>query len=86
LFGGCRVVGNDARSLGEDQDKKGEKKPSYNELSKRLTQIKKTKNKEWLTSVFSIPLQQSLKDLDQAYSHFFNSGKGKRKGQKNKPI
>jgi putative transposase len=85
LFGCCRVVWNDALAFCQEQYKKGEKKPSYNELSKMLTQTKKTKKKAWLTSVSSIPLQQSLKDLDQAYSNFFNACKGKRKGQKIKP-
>ncbi|HBK96541.1 MAG TPA: transposase [Microcoleaceae bacterium UBA10368] len=82
LFGCCRVVWNDALAFCQEQYKKGEKKPSHNELSKMLTQAKKTEEKEWLTSVSSIPLQQILKDLDQAYSNFFNSCKGQRKGQK----
>ncbi len=51
----------------------GEKKPKYTELSKRLTQIKKTEEKVWLSEVFSIPLQQSLRDLETAYSNFFAS-------------
>jgi putative transposase len=54
-------------------------------LSKRLTQIKKTTEKVWLTEVSSIPLQQSLRDLETAYSNFFASCKGKRKGRKVKP-
>jgi putative transposase len=82
LFGCCRVVWNDALAYCLQQYKKGEKKPSYNELSKMLTKTKKTEEKEWLGEVSSVPLQQSLKDLDQAYSNFFNSCKGKRKGKK----
>jgi putative transposase len=82
LFGCCRVVWNDALAYCLQQYKKGEKKPSYNELSKMLTQTKKTEEKEWLGEVSSVPLQQSLKDLDQAYSNFFNSCKGKHKGKK----
>jgi putative transposase len=82
LFGCCRVVWNDALAFCQDQYKKGEKKPSYKELSRRLTQTKKTEEKEWLCEVSSVPLQQSLKDLDQAYSNLFNSCKGKRKGKK----
>jgi len=38
-----------------------------------------------LTEVSSIPLQQSLKDLETAYSNFFASCKGERKGKKVKP-
>ena len=85
LFGCCRVVWNDALAFCQDQYKKGEKKPSYNELSKMLTQAKKTEEKEWLTEVSSVPLQQSLRDLEQAYSNFFKSCKGQRKGRKIKP-
>ena len=54
-------------------------------MSKRLTQIKKTEEKNWLTEVSSIPLQQSLRDLETAYSNFFASCKGERKGNKVKP-
>jgi len=39
----------------------------------------------WLGDVSAIPLQQSLRDLDVAYSNFFNSCKGTRKGKKVKP-
>jgi putative transposase len=85
LFGCCRVVYNDALAHCKEEYLKGNKKPSSNELSKRLTELKKTEDKIWLTEVSAIPLQQSLRDLEQAYSNFFNSCKGKRKGQKVKP-
>jgi transposase len=35
-----------------------------------------------VVSVSSVPLQQSLRNLDAAYRNFFNSRNGKRKGQK----
>ncbi|WRH68341.1 MAG: RNA-guided endonuclease TnpB family protein [Planktothrix sp. GU0601_MAG3] len=82
LFGCCRVVFNDALAYCQDQYRAGNKKPSSNELSKRLTELKKTEEKEWLTEVSSVPLQQSLRDLEQAYSNFFKSCKGQRKGKK----
>ncbi|MGB7709143.1 MAG: RNA-guided endonuclease TnpB family protein [Microcoleus sp.] len=82
LFGCCRVVWNDALAFCQEQYIKGEKKPSYSDLCRILTQTKKTEEKEWLGEVSSVPLQQSLKHLDQAYSNFFNSCKGKRKGKK----
>jgi putative transposase len=47
-----------------------------------LTQSKKTDDRKWLADVSSVPLQQSLKQLDQAYRNFFDSVKGKRKGKK----
>ncbi|SKB12623.1 transposase [Planktothrix sp. PCC 11201] len=85
LFGCCRVVFNDALAYCQQEYQNGNKKPSSNELSKRLTELKKTEEKQWLTEVSSIPLQQSLRDLEQAYSNFFKSCKGQRKGKKVKP-
>ncbi|CAD5967425.1 RNA-guided endonuclease InsQ/TnpB family protein [Planktothrix agardhii] len=85
LFGCCRVVFNDALAYCQEQYRAGNKKPSSSELSKRLTELKKTEEKQWLTEVSSVPLQQSLRDLEQAYSSFFKSCKGQRKGKKVKP-
>jgi putative transposase len=85
LFGCVRVVFNDALFHGQEKYKQGEKKPKYTELSQRLTQLKKTEEKAWLANVSSIPLQQSLRDLKQAYSNFFKSCKGARKGRKINP-
>lgn len=85
LFGCCRVVFNDALAYCQEQYRLGNKKPSSNELSKRLTELKKTEEKIWLGEVSSIPLQQCLRDLEQAYSNFFKSCKGQRKGKKVKP-
>ena len=85
LFGCVRVVWNDTLAYCQELYRQGEKKPKYTELSKRLTQIKKTEEKKWLTEVSSVPLQQSLRDLETAYSNFFASCKGERKGKKVKP-
>jgi putative transposase len=82
LFGCCRVVYNEALSVCLETYRKGEKKPKDTELSKRLTEAKKTAEREWLGEVSSVPLQQSLRDLGTAYQNFFNSTKGKRKGKK----
>ncbi len=79
LFGCVRVVWNDALAL----CKQSEKLPSNGELQKLvLTQAKKTESREWLSSVASIALQQSVSDLGIAYKNFFDSLKGKRKGKK----
>ena len=43
---------------------------SYNNSSKVLTELKKQKT--WLKQVDAISLQQTLKDLDNAYQNFFN--------------
>jgi putative transposase len=85
LFGCVRVVWNNTLAYCQDLYRQGEKKPKYTDLSQRLTQLKKTTEKSWLTEVSSIPLQQSLRDLETAYSNFFQSCKGKRKGKKVRP-
>jgi putative transposase len=85
LFGCVRVVWNDTLAYCQELDQQGEKKPKYTKLSRRLTQIKKTEKKQWLTEVSSILLQQSLRDLETAYSSFFASYKVERKGKKVKP-
>ena len=79
LFGCCRVVWNDALAI----CKQSEKLPSSNELQKLvITQAKKTLERQWLSEVSNIPLQQSVADLGIAYKNFFDSVKGKRKGKK----
>jgi putative transposase len=45
-----------------------------------ITQAKKTDEREWLTEVSNVPLQQSIRDLGQAFSNHFQSLKGERKG------
>lgn len=82
LFGCVRVVYNDALAYSENCYKETKKKPSNKELSARLTNLKKTAEKSWLSDVSAVPLQQSLRDLDKAYSNFFASATGKRKGPK----
>ncbi|MDB9456184.1 transposase, partial [Dolichospermum circinale CS-534/05] len=79
LFGCVRVVWNDALAL----CKQSEKLPSNNDLQKLvITQAKKTAEREWLSDVSNIPLQQSVADLGVAYKNFFDSLKGKHKGKK----
>ena len=79
LFGCVRVVWNDALAI----CKQVEKLPSNNDLQKLvITQAKKTIERQWLSDVSNIPLQQSVADLGIAYKNFFNSCKGKRKGKK----
>lgn len=82
LFGCVRVVYNDALAYAEKSYKDTKKKPSHQELSARLTGLKKTTEKRWLSEVSAVPLQQSLRDLDKAYTNFFQSITGKRKGAK----
>lgn len=81
LFGCVRVVWNDALAA----SKASAKYLGYIQLSGALTLAKKTEERQWLKDVSSVPLQQSLRHLDKAYKNFFDSCKGKRKGQKVKP-
>ena len=79
LFGCCRVVFNDDLAL----CRLAEKLPSNGELQKScITVAKKTEDREWLSEVSNIPLQQSVIDLGTAYTNYFVSLKGVRKGQK----
>ena len=89
LFGCVRVVWNDAlaickQSVSEAGERtRSTKKPKSAELQKRvITQAKKTEERAWLSEVSNIPLQQSVADLEVAFKNFFDSCKGKRKGQK----
>ena len=82
LFGCCRVVWNDALAL----CKQSEKLPKNSDLQKVcITQAKKTIERQWLSEVSNIPLQQSIVDLGVAFKNFFDSLKGKRQGPKVKP-
>ncbi|NEO57129.1 MAG: IS200/IS605 family element transposase accessory protein TnpB [Okeania sp. SIO3B5] len=84
LFGCCRYVWNQSLVYCNQLYAGGQKKPSYVDLTKQfITQAKK--ELLWLKDVASTPLQQSLKDLDQAYKNFFDSCTGKRKGIQVKP-
>ncbi|ELR99876.1 RNA-guided endonuclease TnpB family protein [Gloeocapsa sp. PCC 73106] len=86
LFGCTRVVWNDALAYCQQTYTNGETYPGFNHLSKKfLTQAKKNETRNWLKDVSSIPLQQSLKDLDTAFHNFFSSCNGTRKGPKLKP-
>ena len=76
-FGCNRTVWNDALAIYKKEGLKTK------DVDKRvITQAKKTEERCWLSEVSNIPLQQSFRDLRQAYSNFFNSIKGKRKGKK----
>lgn len=82
LFGCVRTVYNDALMSREQAYKDGRTAPDRRELSAALTRSKLTPEREWLTEVSSVPLQQALDDLGRAYRNFFDSMKGKRRGQK----
>ena len=82
LFGCCRVVWNDALAwvLATPEDQAW---PTNAELQKLcITLAKQYPQREWLSEVSNIPLQQSIADLGTAFKNFFESCSGKRKGSK----
>ena len=84
-FGCARVVWNDALAKSRELYAAGEK-TSYPVLAKLcITQAKQTPERQWLAEPSNVVLQQSVRDLDQAYRNWWASLKGKRKGAKVKP-
>ncbi|MFE3542522.1 RNA-guided endonuclease InsQ/TnpB family protein [Nocardia sp. NPDC059177] len=84
-FGCARVVYNDALAARMHAYRSGAPRLSAGELSKRLTESKKSPERAWLAEVSSVVLQQALADLDTAYRNFFASVTGKRKGARVAP-
>lgn len=80
-FGCARVVWNDALAIYKEAYREGRDRPK-NVDKQVITQAKLTSERAWLAEVSNIPLQQSFRDLQQAWSNFFNSLSGKRKGKK----
>ncbi|MEM7592322.1 MAG: RNA-guided endonuclease TnpB family protein, partial [Cyanobacteria bacterium P01_A01_bin.83] len=81
-FGCSRVVWNDALWIYKNAARNGQERPK--DIDKLvITQAKKTEARAWLSEVSNIVLQQSFRDLQTAWSNYFSSKNGKRKG---KPI
>jgi len=70
--GACRFIYNKALALQKERYERGEKKLGYAELCKLLTEWRKSTEIAWLARVPIHPLQQKLKDLERAYSNFFD--------------
>lgn len=68
-IGSCRFVFNHYLAERINSYKNNQKSLSYNDNAKDLKNLKK--EYDWLKEVDSITLQQTLKDLDQAYKNFF---------------
>ncbi|MFI9505099.1 RNA-guided endonuclease InsQ/TnpB family protein [Nocardia sp. NPDC052566] len=79
-FGCARVVFNDGLAARKTAFEQGLPPIPDAELSKRLTLVKKTPERAWLSEVSSVVLQQALADLNTAYRNFFQSVTGKRRG------
>ncbi|GGP04950.1 transposase [Nonomuraea glycinis] len=83
LFGCVRAVWNDGLARRKAAWKSDRKRIGGTELQKLcITAAKRTPERDWLGQVSPVPLQQSLRDLDVAYTNFFASVSGKRKGPK----
>lgn len=81
-FGCCRVVYNDYVRAKELAHKNGVE-VSDKELSRQCTTLAKDKpDRAWLAEVSSVSLQQAAKDAQTAYSNYFASQNGTRKGPK----
>ena len=69
--GSCRFVFNKALALQKERYEHGEKKLGYAGLCKLLTEWRNSTETAWLADAPVHPLQQTLKDLERAYSNFF---------------
>ena len=69
--GSRRFVFNRALTLQKERHKQGEKRLGYAALCQLLTTWRHAPETAWLADAPVHPLQQALKDLEQAYAHFF---------------
>ncbi len=69
--GSCRFVYNKALALQKERYGRDEKKLGYAGLCKLLTGWRNSADTAWLADAPVHPLQQTLKDLERAYSNFF---------------
>ena len=69
--GACRFVYNKALALQKERYERGEKKLGYASLCKLLTEWRNSEETAWLADAPVHPLQQTLKDLERAYTNFF---------------
>lgn len=76
IFGNCRFVYNWALDKKIKAYQEEDKKLSCFDLMKELTQVKKKEEFEWLNLSGSQQLQQSISNLDNAFTNFFKAKKG----------
>ncbi|MDE2201216.1 MAG: transposase [Burkholderiaceae bacterium] len=69
--GSCRFVFNKALALQKGRYEQGEKKLGYAGLCRLLTEWRNGAETAWLSNAPVHPLQQTLKDLERAYTNFF---------------
>ena len=71
LFGACRYAWNWYVRQRLTDWNFNRTRPSYAELSAKFNRTKTEKALEWLTKVSAVPLAQSLRQCEKAYSAFF---------------
>ena len=71
FFGCVRFIYNWGLDIKTKSYKENGKSPSYNDLAKQLTDIKKTEELKWLNDCPTVALQQSLRNLENAFTGFF---------------
>ena len=69
--GSVRFVFNKALAMQKERYEKGEKKLGYAGLCKSLTEWRNSAETPWLADAPVHPLQQTIKDLERAYTNFF---------------
>jgi putative transposase len=69
--GACRFVYNKALALQKERYEQREKKLSYIQLSRLLTEWRSSEELAWLANAPYSILQQKLIDLEKAYTNFF---------------
>ena len=73
-LGCCRVVYNECLAYRKESYEKEHKSISPSDAIKHIVDLKQ--EKEWLKEVHSKVLQQSVRDMNQAYDNFFKLHKG----------
>ena len=84
-FGNARFIYNWGLNRKKESWEKDKKNVTYLELAKELTSLKQDGEHNWLKGCANECLQQSLRNLDNAYTRFFKAKKGfpKFKSKKN---
>lgn len=85
-FGNARFIYNWGLQRKKESWEQEKKNIGYVQLAKELTNLKKDGEHSWLNECACESLQQSLRNLDNAYTRFFKAKKGfpKFKSKKNK--
>lgn len=74
-LGCCRLIYNKGLAMRKEAYANGSKM-GYTQTSAMLTELKKSKEYDFLKVVDSIALQQSLRDLDRSFVNFFKKRAG----------